>query len=82
MPFAQPQSLTVSAGFTDASFAADPSVKLGPLQKREHLHAFHRAKAIHRQCCLSRSSLIGILAVCCPPRPFCACLLPSSSSCC
>lgn len=39
---------TVGWGFTDASFVADTwkasrtAVKLGPLQKREHLHAFHR----------------------------------------
>ena len=28
------------AGFSDATFAADPATQLGPRQKREHLHAF------------------------------------------
>lgn len=32
----------VGWGFSDASFAANPAVELGPLQKREHLHAFFR----------------------------------------
>ena len=27
-------------GFTDAGFAADPALPLGPLQKREHLFSF------------------------------------------
>lgn len=35
-----------AAGFSDASFATDPAVELGPLQKREHLHAFFRQQVL------------------------------------
>ena len=31
-------------GFTDAGFAADPSILLGPEQKRKHLYAFWKEK--------------------------------------
>lgn len=59
---------TVGWGFTDASFVADTwkatrtAVALGPLQKREHLHAFHRQK-IGRPAVIVGTSIGGATAL-------------------
>lgn len=59
---------TVGWGFTDASFVADTwnatrtAVNLGPLQKREHLHAFHRQE-IGRPAVVVGTSIGGATAL-------------------